>query len=249
MYSWTACIIAFIVLWHVTATLQSIYVHRCIAHQYLKCHRALEEVFLFILWFTMGFGKPSWRKWYCAVHRRHHLYSDTEMDPHSPYHFTFKQLCWQQLVTAPSNAGAKNITSQAEADEFEHMNYQTWCERNIFHKYPKLGQSIFWTLTTILFGFSGFIMGGFFYFFGTEMVDFVGKYALHKIGYEIPHKSPTDRSKISFPITLFFGGEDLHAHHHNDTTKPWFDRNWYEIDLGWWYCRLFMFFGLMKRIK
>ena len=58
----------------------SVYLHRGLAHRALRLHPIADWAFRFILWFTTGQNRREW----VAVHRKHHAFTDTEKDPHSP---------------------------------------------------------------------------------------------------------------------------------------------------------------------
>ena len=58
----------------------SIYLHRGLAHRALTLHPLADFFFRIILWITTGQDRRQW----VAVHRKHHAFTDTEKDPHSP---------------------------------------------------------------------------------------------------------------------------------------------------------------------
>jgi stearoyl-CoA desaturase (delta-9 desaturase) len=76
-----------------TALVTEIYCHRCLAHRAFKVRpgvaRVLDGYFRVVVW-------TSPEMW-AAVHRLHHRYADTPLDPHSP-----QQLRpWQVLLGSP----------------------------------------------------------------------------------------------------------------------------------------------------
>jgi len=78
----------------------SVYLHRGLAHRALNRHPFADWVFRFVLWFTTGQNRREW----VAVHRKHHAFTDTERDPHSP------------LVTASGRSSSgTSITTCARA--------------------------------------------------------------------------------------------------------------------------------------
>src|ERR1044071_8911345 len=58
----------------------TIYLHRVLAHRSLTVRPAVAMVFRVIIWLMTGIAPRAW----VAVHRRHHAFSDTPQDPHSP---------------------------------------------------------------------------------------------------------------------------------------------------------------------
>jgi stearoyl-CoA desaturase (delta-9 desaturase) len=64
----------------VTAVITEIYCHRCLAHRAFRIHPALASFFDTYFRVIVWTGPESW----AAVHRLHHRYADTPLDPHSP---------------------------------------------------------------------------------------------------------------------------------------------------------------------
>lgn len=58
----------------------SIYLHRGLAHRALRFHPALDLLCRALLWLTTGQDRRQW----VGVHRKHHAFTDTPDDPHSP---------------------------------------------------------------------------------------------------------------------------------------------------------------------
>src|SRR5919108_752891 len=58
----------------------TVYLHRALAHRALRLHPGVALVFRTVLWITTGIAPRAW----VAVHRKHHAFSDTPEDPHSP---------------------------------------------------------------------------------------------------------------------------------------------------------------------
>jgi stearoyl-CoA desaturase (delta-9 desaturase) len=65
-------------LWHGMGT--TIGYHRLLSHRSFKCPKPVE--YFWVLGGYLGFeGSPIW---WAAIHRAHHQYTDTPLDPHSP---------------------------------------------------------------------------------------------------------------------------------------------------------------------
>src|SRR5438067_6737661 len=63
----------------------TVYLHRVLAHRSLTVRPAVAVVFRLIIWMMTGITPRAW----VAVHRRHHAFSDTPQDPHSPIQLGF----------------------------------------------------------------------------------------------------------------------------------------------------------------
>ena len=63
-----------------TALITEVYAHRCLAHRALRVHPVLAS--FLETWFRVIVGTDP--EVWAAVHRLHHRYADTPLDPHSP---------------------------------------------------------------------------------------------------------------------------------------------------------------------
>jgi stearoyl-CoA desaturase (delta-9 desaturase) len=63
-----------------TALVTEIYCHRCLAHRAFRIHPRLEAFLDTYFRAIVGTDPESWAR----VHRLHHRYADTPLDPHSP---------------------------------------------------------------------------------------------------------------------------------------------------------------------
>src|SRR5438552_5339563 len=64
----------------------TVYLHRVLAHRSLTVRPAVAMVFRLIIWMMTGISPRAW----VAVHRKHHAFSDTPQDPHSPVVLGFR---------------------------------------------------------------------------------------------------------------------------------------------------------------
>ena len=64
----------------VTAVVTEVYAHRCLAHRAFRIHPTLASVLEAFFRVVVGTDPETW----AAVHRLHHRYADTPLDPHSP---------------------------------------------------------------------------------------------------------------------------------------------------------------------
>lgn len=244
MYTWQTCLITWLVVWHLIGNIYSIYVHRHIGHNHFVIHPVLEHVFRFWMWCTMGFAWPNWQQHWAAKHRKHHRYSDTDQDPNSPWHYTFLEMC----DVSHNDPNRANYISAEEVKQYaaDVVSKTDWVELNVYQRYPRLGRMLVWAMFTLFFGWFGFLVGAATYW-GVKYVSiWGGNYANHRWGFRYAGNRGSDCSTIFLPWSIFFGGEEIHAHHHNDASKPYFHRHWWEIDTGWLWARFFMLLGLMK---
>lgn len=63
-----------------TCVVTEIYCHRCLAHRAFRVHPVLASFFDGVMKVTGGVHPETW----AGIHRLHHRYADTPLDPHSP---------------------------------------------------------------------------------------------------------------------------------------------------------------------
>jgi stearoyl-CoA desaturase (delta-9 desaturase) len=76
---WSVALVA-MVLTQASVVATSVYLHRTLAHRALAVHWVADLLFRTILWLTTGQRRQEW----VAVHRKHHVFTDRDGDPHSP---------------------------------------------------------------------------------------------------------------------------------------------------------------------
>ena len=76
-------IVFFILHWYLSLFAQSFFHHRYAAHGAFSMSRGWERFFFIYSYITQGSSYMSPRV-YGIMHRIHHAYTDTELDPHSP---------------------------------------------------------------------------------------------------------------------------------------------------------------------
>ena len=238
MFDWQWYFVYYLIHLHIGAAAFSIYVHRTIGHGHFTIlSKKLEYVLRFIIWLP-GELSYRWAETYACRHRIHHGASDTEKDPHSPYWKTFKQLC-QPWIFDPEDA-------KKYCPEIKTPN--DWMQRVMFEKYRHLGPWVRHLLAGILFGPIGLVLSILVRYATKQWLGvFIGNYMNHKIGFNYAgHRSPQDRSKNVFPLGILLAGEELHNNHHNYPKSPKFSKYWFEIDIGYFYARIFEKLGWLK---
>ena len=230
-------IINFLIVWHISAVIISIYIHRSVAHGQIKFHPVIEHVFRFWMWAVFAFNWKGWNKHWAVHHRKHHRYSDQKEDPHSPVHQTFAEL----NNTNPELHGVTEQDYELYGQGVEAYNDRA---ERIYNNNQFLGMAIHVLLQTVLFGIPGACVAITYCLFTKTFITFTGKWIIHKIGFRYAQQSKTDNSRIVFPIALMLGGEELHTNHHNNPIRLNFAHRWFEFDVGYWYCKLLSTVGL-----
>src|SRR5438045_2379415 len=78
-----AILIFFLAHWYLSLFSQTFFQHRYAAHRAFTMSKIWERIFYLFAYITEGSSFMSPRD-YAIMHRMHHAYTDTDMDPHSP---------------------------------------------------------------------------------------------------------------------------------------------------------------------
>ena len=163
------------------------------------------------------------------MHRMHHVYSDTEKDPHSPHFFkdVVQMMKHTYLIYDNFNAGKSTPDPQFTKDYLPSWDRLDRLGNNAITRisfglayvafYIVFAPSWQWFLLLPIHFFMGPIQGA--------IVNWCG----HKYGYR--NYKVHDHSKNSTPWGIFLMGELFQNNHHNDGTNPNFARKWFEFDL------------------
>ena len=81
-----AILVFFLAHWFISLFFHTFFLHRYVSHQMYTTSKGWEKIFYFSTWFVQGSSFLVPRA-YGVMHRMHHVYSDTEKDPHSPHFF------------------------------------------------------------------------------------------------------------------------------------------------------------------
>lgn len=230
-----------------------IFHHMYLTHRSFKCARWVEQLgsLLGTLTWRGPFAPPIK---YVAMHKIHHAYSDTELDPHTPtkgYLFALLTWFWQM----PYGFTRRELYSQY-VPEMANDPWHVFLDDNV-----NLLQAIWGAICFVGGGFlssaPGFdVENGFrFLLFGVFVRALLSFYLInavdlinHTVGYRAYETK--DHSTNSFVMAaVHLGGaiswhNNHHAHQHYFTVK----RNWWEFDVHHRFLQLLSKFGLVSDI-
>ncbi len=201
----------------------TIYLHRGSAHRALTFSPLGRFLLESVLWITTGLVGRSRRYW-VAVHRKHHAHSDVEGDPHSPVLEGFPEIQWGNAYYY-LRAGRRDphILSFARDIKF------SLAERTIF-RIPWLGPLIGILILIALFGtVPGLFMAGMHTFLYVVVLNGAVNGLCHVWGYKNFERVVAFNVRL---VALLTGGEGLHNNHHENPNSPLFRRVRGEIDLA-----------------
>lgn len=221
-----AIAIFFISHWYLSLFCQTFFLHRYAAHQMFSMSKAWEKFFYIFTFICQGSSYLS-AKAYGILHRMHHAYADTELDPHSPsYDDNLFAMMWRTRKIYNSF-----FYKKAEAEERFTKNIPDW------RPFDRFASSNLMRLAWI----GVYIV--FYVFFATQwwmyllipihavMGPFHGvviNWFAHKYGYT--NFETTDTAKNFLPVDFLMMGESYHNNHHKYGSRPNFGVKWHEFD-------------------
>lgn len=215
-------------MWAITAGY-----HRYFSHRSYKTSR----VFQFLMAFL---GQSSAQRgviWWSAVHRHHHLYSDTPDDVHSPRHhgFLYSHVGW---IFNPSNwkpdyGTVKDLTKYPELvllDRFTYtpafvLAFGLW----LWGGWPMLVVGFFWS-TVLLYHCTFFINS-----------------LAHASGSQ--RYLTGDDSRNNFLLALITLGEGWHNNHHHYQSSTRQGFLWWEVDISYYALRAMSWFRIVWDLR
>ena len=225
---WVALLLYLLRMWAITAGY-----HRYFSHRSYKTSR----VFQFLLAFL---GQSSAQRgviWWSAVHRHHHLHSDTEHDVHSPRHhgFWYAHVGW---IFNPKNA---------------KPDYGTVRDLT---KYPELVLLDKLTYTpAFVLGFAMWLLGGWpmlvVGFFWSTIVLYHCTFFINSLAHEIGSQRylTGDDSRNNFWLALITLGEGWHNNHHHYQSSTRQGFRWWEVDISYYVLKVMSWFGLVWELR
>jgi len=219
-------LIFFSLHWYASLFCQTFFLHRYSAHRMFRMSPAWEKFFFIFTYLSMGtsYLRPAS---YGVLHRLHHVYADTEKDPHSPKFssslMSMMMKTWKFYVAIGN--GTANIPEEHTKNlprwgSFENL-VDSWGSRILMLSiyigfYIVFATSAWMYLLLPVHFLMGPVHGAIINWYG------------HKFGYR--NYDLNDTSRNMFPVDLLMFGEGLHNNHHQQATSTNFAAKWYEFD-------------------
>ncbi|MFM2046326.1 MAG: hypothetical protein RL383_403 [Actinomycetota bacterium] len=198
----------------------TVFLHRALSHRAMTVRPALSVVFRMILWLTTGIKSREW----VAVHRKHHAFTDTEDDPHSPVVLGWRHVQMKNVALYRAALRDPDLLEKYTRD----LKDDAW-DRAIFNRsYVGLVIGIAFLMVVMgpLTGFLAAFIHANAYLAGSAAVNAMG----HHFGKRPYENRATNLQWLAF-CTM---GEGLHNNHHAAPSSPRLSHRRTEIDPGWW---------------
>lgn len=222
-----------IVTIHLGCVLASLYMHRYVIHRQYYLNQKLEMVMKIMHWIL--FGAVS--KEFVVQHRKHHEFSDTFNDPHTP-RFGF----WKLLL----NCLLPNFFwwYKIRVSDMDYRRYGVLESNTFIDNYPRLGLLLLLLINTLLFNWYGILIWVIHLFVVNLLTITTITVFGHSFGYR--NFNLNDYTKNIIPIGILCIGEELHNNHHKDSRQCNFAVIKNEFDLGFYYLKVLNKFNLVQ---
>ena len=204
----------------------TVYLHRVLAHRSLTMRSPVNLVFRTVLWVMTGITPLAW----VAVHRKHHAFSDTPQDPHSPVVLGF----WAVQL------GNVKLYRRAIRDAVTVPRYSRDLPPDrldrLFFDHALVGLAIGIALLMVVLGLRHGLLAA-----GIHTVVYLGiSAAVNAVGHTFGKRPYDNLATNNQWLAWIAGGEGLHNNHHAAPTSARFALAPGQVDPGWWLIRLLL---------
>lgn len=233
---WWQYVLITLTLTQITIFGVTLYLHRSQCHRSLELHPIVQYFFRLWLWLTTGMNTKTW----VAVHRKHHAYSETVNDPHSPLIVGLKKV----LLEGAELYRQATKKDPALMERYGNGAPDDWIENKLYTPHGVLGLIVTLLIDVFMFGVPGITI------WAIQMmwIPLFAAGGINGIGHYYGYRNfiTPDTSRNIYPWAFFIGGEELHNNHHTYANAAKFSVHWWEFDIGWLMIRILQFFGLAK---
>ena len=207
--------------------------HRYFSHRSYKTSRLGQFVLAFLCQSSAQRGVV----WWAAIHRHHHLYSDTEHDVHSPRHhgFLYSHVGWifNPSSWKPDYGTVRDLTKYPEIAFLDRFTYTPafllafglW----LWGGWPMLVVGFFWSTLAL--------------YHGTFFINSLA----HVHGSQ--RYLTGDDSRNNFLLALITFGEGWHNNHHHYQSSTRQGFRWWEIDITYYILKMLSWTGVVWDLR
>jgi stearoyl-CoA desaturase (Delta-9 desaturase) len=207
--------------------------HRYYAHRSYKTSRVMQ----FLLACLGCAALQKGPLWWASHHRRHHRYSDTPDDPHSPLGTSF---WWAHVGWILGRDSAD--THWEDIRDWSRYPELRWLDRN--HWIPGIVMAVGCFL---IGGWTGLVWG----FVVSTVLTYHATFSINSLSHLFGRRryATSDDSRNNWLLALITLGEGWHNNHHHYQSSANQGFMWWEIDISYMVLRTLAFFGLIWDIR
>ena len=206
-----------LIYWFIGVVGINIGFHRLLSHRSFETYKPI-EYFASLVGTITGVGSPlAW----CAVHRAHHMYAETEKDPHSPYQIgNFR--AWFGFWDIPRLN--PRVIKDLRKSKFHKFIHSYYIPINIAYA------AVLGLIDPLLIVY-GYAIPAVLVLHSTSAIIVIA----HRHGYKT--YDVNDESRNSWIASLITLGEGWHNNHHANS-RDWNNQHrWWELDPPAWIIR------------
>ena len=223
------CISLYVIrMWALTAGF-----HRYFSHRSYKTSRAFQFFLAFL-------GQTSAQRgviWWSAIHRHHHLHSDTPQDVHSPRHqgFFFSHVGWIFH------------RRKAQADYSTVPDLTKYPELRFLDRHPYFPAVLLGIACYMIAGWSGLFVG----FILSTVILYHGVFFINSLAHVHGKQRYVtgDDSRNNWWLALITLGEGWHNNHHHYQSSTRQGFYWWEVDISYYVLKVLSWFGLVWELR
>lgn len=225
-------------VWHLLGV--TVGYHRLLAHRSFKCHKLVE--YFLVIGGYLGFeSSPIW--WAC-IHRAHHRFVDTELDPHSPRYGNAQAYAgWIFGKHYPDHIDPKTQAKDLINDPVYRLleRNNNWHTSHLTNTAYGFGfRIILWALFGWKIALASVAAG-----LIVQQIPFMVNVVCHKpkLGYKNFHEG--DDSVNVWWLALITLGDNWHNNHHAYPGCARAGMRWFEFDISWLTIKFLKSLGLV----
>lgn len=234
--------IFFIIAWYSSLFFQTFFQHRYAAHGAFKMSRFWEKVFFIFTYIAQGSSYLSPRA-YAIMHRMHHAYTDTELDPHSPAYSSniFSMMARTRKIYGGIFSGTIAVEERFTRKLPDWPVFDKWANSTL--------SRVLWVIgyTVLFFMYASspwlFLLLPLVVAMGPVHGAIINWFA-HKYGYVNFRMNNTSQNLFSVDVLML--GESYHNNHHKRPSSVNFGKRWHEIDPVYYVIRLLAWMKIIK---
>ncbi len=196
--------------------------HRYFSHRAFRTSRA----FQFVLAFVAQTSAQKGALWWASHHRRHHRYSDTERNVHSPAQrgFLYAHVGW---IFVPRN----DPTDHAAIQDLGKFKELLWLDRH-----PHLPATLLAGAAWLIAGWPGLVVG----FCWSTVATWHATFSINSLAHVFGRRRYVtgDDSRNNWFLALLTLGEGWHNNHHAYQASARQGFRWWEYDPTYYALRL-----------
>jgi fatty-acid desaturase len=235
------CVGVFLAAYLVNTTMISVFYHRGLAHGAVALRPWATRLAANAgIWLT-GLDPKAW----VCMHRRHHVYSDTPRDPHSPVRFGLFGVLVGQLRSyertlvglARNEADYADLVADLDFDISRLNRRRVWFLPYVAH----LAIALVVALPTGMWALAAC------YWLGMMSHPIEG-WIVNSFGHAIGGRNfeTPDNSRNNHVAAWLIVGEGYQNNHHRYPASARFSYRWWEVDLGYGICMLLERLGVLE---